>query len=132
MAFRAEVQNVCQFYEQAPELLAQGVHVISSDEMTGIQALERIYPTKSAGIEQVERQEFEYIRHGTQSLIANWQVATGTVLSPSIAATRNETDFAAHIANTIGTDAQGGWIFIVDAPQHSPVGNLSALGGSLL
>ena len=92
MAFRAEVQTVCQLYEQAPELLAQGVHVLSSDEMTGIQALERIYPTEPVGMEQVERQEFEYIRHGTQSLIANWQVATGTVLSPSIAATRNETD----------------------------------------
>ena len=108
------MQSVCQLYEQAPELLAQGVHVISSDEMTGIQALERSYPTEPAGIEQVERQEFEYIRHGTQSLIANWQVATGTVFSPSIAATRNESDFAAHIANTIATDAQAGWIFIVD------------------
>ena len=31
LAFRAEVQNVCQLYEQAPELKAQGVHVISSD-----------------------------------------------------------------------------------------------------
>ena len=70
VGFRAEVQTVCQLYEQAPELLAQGVHVISSDEMTGIQALERIYPTETAGMEQVERQEFEYIRHGTQSLIA--------------------------------------------------------------
>lgn len=114
VVFRAEVQNVCQCYEQASELLAQGVHVISSDEMAGIQAKERIYPTEPARMEQVERQEFEYIRHGTQSLIANWQVATGTVISPSIAATRNETDFAAHIANTIGTDAQAGWIFIVD------------------
>ena len=113
------MQNVCQLYEQAPELLVQGVHVISSDEMTGIQALERIYPTEPAGMEQVERQELEYIRHGTQSLIANWQVATGTVLSPSIAATRNEADFAVHIANTIGTDAQAGWIFIVDQPLHS-------------
>ena len=114
VAFRTEVQSVCQLYEQAPELLAQDVHVISSDEMTGIQALERSYPTEPAAMEQVERQEFEYIRHGTQSLIANWQVATGTVLSPSIAATRNEADFATHIANTIATDAQAGWIFIVD------------------
>ena len=63
---------------------------------------------------------------------ANWQVATGTVLSPTIAATRNEADFAAHIAGTIETDAQAGWIFIVDAPQHAPIRNPSALGGSLL
>jgi hypothetical protein len=50
----------------------------------------------------------------TQSLIANWQVATETLLSPSIAATRNEADFAAHITQTVETDAQAGWIFIVD------------------
>jgi len=81
-AFRTQVQTICQLYEQAPDLLAQGVHVISSDEMTGIQALERAYPTQTATMEQPERQEFEYVRHGTQSLIANWQVATGTVLSP--------------------------------------------------
>lgn len=114
VAFRAQVRTVCQLYEQAAELLAQGVHVISSDEMTGIQALERAYPTETVKMEQPERQEFEYIRHGTQSLIANWQVATGTLLSPSIAATRNEADFAAHIAQTVETDAQAGWIFIVD------------------
>ena len=66
-------------------LSTQGIHVISSDEMTGIQALERTYPTEPARPGQVERQEFEYIRHGTQSLIANWEVATGTVLSPSVA-----------------------------------------------
>ena len=114
IAFRSQVQAVCQLYEQAPALLDQGIHVISSDEMTGIQALERTYPTEAAHLGQLERQEFEYIRHGTQSLIANWQVATGTVLSPSIAATRNEADFAAHISQTIETDAQAGWIFIVD------------------
>ncbi|PSB24456.1 transposase [Stenomitos frigidus ULC18] len=63
---------------------------------------------------QVERQEYEYIRHGTQSLIANWRVATGTVLTPSIAATRTEADFAAHIAQTIASDPQAGWIVILD------------------
>lgn len=82
--------------------------------MTGIQALERAYPTESVHMGQVERQEYEYIRHGTQSLIANWQVATGTLLTPSIAATRNEADFATHIAQTIAQDPKAGWIFILD------------------
>lgn len=65
---------------------------------------------------QVERQEYEYIRHGTcHCLIANWQVATGTVLTPTLrAATRNEADFAAHIAQTIASDPKAGWIFILD------------------
>lgn len=82
--------------------------------MTGIQALERSHPTKAMRPGKVERQEFEYIRHGTQSLIANWHVAKGQVIAPSIGATRNEYDFANHIANTIETDPQAGWIFIVD------------------
>jgi hypothetical protein len=82
--------------------------------MTGIQALERAYPTESATPGQVERQEFEYIRHGTQSLIANWQVATGTVLCPSIADTRTEADFATHIETTVKTEPNAGWVFIVD------------------
>jgi hypothetical protein len=114
VAFRAQVKVVCDLYGQAPELLAAGLHVISSDEMTGIQALERAYPTKSVQMEQAERQEYEYIRHGTQSLIANWQVATGTVLTPSIATTRNEADFAAHIVQTLANDPQAAWIFILD------------------
>ena len=88
--------------------------MVSTDEMTGIQALERAHPTKSMRLGEVERQEFEYIRHGTQSLIANWEIALGKVIAPSIGATRNEFDFANHIANTIETDPEAGWIFIVD------------------
>ncbi|WP_254567836.1 hypothetical protein [Oscillatoria sp. HE19RPO] len=53
-----------------------GIHLISTDEMTGIQALERAYPTKSMIPGQVKRIEFEYIRHGTLTLIANWDIAS--------------------------------------------------------
>ncbi len=82
--------------------------------MTGIQALERAHPTQPMELGQVERQEFEYIRHGTQSLIASWHVAQGQVLNPSVNFTRKEFDFANHIASTIETDPDAGWIFIVD------------------
>jgi hypothetical protein len=67
-----------------------------------------------AYLEECLQQEFEYIRHGTQSLIANWEIALGQVITPSIGATRNEFDFANHIANTIETDPDAAWIFIVD------------------
>ena len=90
------------------------MHLVSTDEMTGIQALERANPTKPMRIGLVERQEFEYIRHGTQTLIANWEIASGKVIAPSIGPTRGEYDFANHIANTMETDPQAGWIFIVD------------------
>jgi putative transposase len=96
------------------KLLEQGTHLVSTDEMTGIQALERLFPAKPAKPKQVEKTEFEYERHGTLSLIANWDVAVGKVLTPSIGATRTEQDFCQHIRKTIETDEKGGWIFIVD------------------
>jgi len=77
-AFKQQVNAVCQLY-LAPELAARGTHVMSCDEMTGIQALERAYPTHAMTCGQVERQEFEYIRHGRLSLIVSWDVATGQV-----------------------------------------------------
>jgi hypothetical protein len=91
-----------------------GGHIVSTDEMTGIQALERIAPTKPMRPGQIERREFEYQRHGTLSLIANFDVVTGQVLSPSLGPTRTEADFAAHIARTIDTDPAGVWLFVVD------------------
>jgi transposase len=112
--FDAEVKVVCDLYAEAEELYQQGVHVVSTDEKTGIQALERKHPTKPLRPGQVERREFEYIRHGTQTLIANFDVAQGTLVAPSIGPTRKEPDFAAHIEQTIATDPDAAWIFIVD------------------
>lgn len=62
----------------------------------------------------VERQEFEYRRHGTQSLIANLEVSTGQIVAPSIGPTRTEADFATHIAQTIQTDPEASWLFVTD------------------
>jgi transposase len=91
-----------------------GVHIVSCDEMTGIQALERIAPTKPVRPGLVERREFEYKRHGTQSLIANFEIVTGQVIAASLGPTRTEVDFARHIAQTIALDPEGNWVFIVD------------------
>ena len=81
--------------------------------MSGIQAKERLFATRKMKIKQVEKIEFEYIRHGTQALIANWHIAKGQVLAPSIGPTRTEDDFVQHIAQTVDTDPDAGWIFIV-------------------
>lgn len=112
--FDKEVAVVCELYAAAEELHQRGVHLISTDEKTGIQALERKHPTRPMKPGLVERFEFEYIRHGTQTLIANFEVATGKLLSPSIGATRTEADFLAHISQTISIDPDGEWVFIVD------------------
>jgi len=82
--------------------------------MTGIQALERIVKTKPMRPGQVERREFEYVRHGTLSLIANFDVVSGQLVMPSLGPRRTEADFAAHIGRTIDTDPQAVWLFITD------------------
>ena len=97
LEFKTQVNQVCQLYKSAAKLLAENIHLISVDEMTGIQALERVKKTKLAKPGQVEKQEFEYIRHGTQSLIGNWHVAIGKIIAPTIKATRTELDFVEHI-----------------------------------
>ena len=115
VAFAQQVVEVCACYRAAPALLEQeGTHTVSTDEMTGIQALERIAPTKPLQPGRPERREFEYKRHGTQCLIGNFEVATGEVLSPTVQQTRTEQDFAEHIARTVATDGQAGWVFVVD------------------
>jgi transposase len=105
---------VCDFYATARAAHERGAHWMSTDEMTGIQALERKYPTLPMRPGRSERREFEYIRHGTQSLIANFEVALGKVVAPSIGPTRTEVDFAAHIQQTIATDPEAEWAFLVD------------------
>ena len=87
---------------------------MSTDEKTGIQALERKHPTRPMIAGKVELREYEYIRHGTQTLIANFEVATGQLVTPSIGPTRTEVDFAAHIRLTLATDPDAQWIFVVD------------------
>ena len=95
-------------------LAALGCHVASTDEMTGIQALERAAPTKPMRPGCPERREHEYIRHGTVSLIATLNVATGQVLAPTLGPTRTEADFAAHIAQVLDTAPDAPWLFLAD------------------
>jgi transposase len=108
------VEKLCDTYLNAPDLAAEGAHIISTDEKTGMQALERLHQTKPARPGLVERVEFEYLRHGTLCLMANFDVATGKIVSPSIGPTRSEADFVAHIDRTIETDPEANWIFVTD------------------
>lgn len=102
-------------YAQATELLAVGERTLSVDEMTGIQALERKHPTLPMGPGRPERREFEYKRHGTQTLTANWDVAQGGVVAPTISETRTEADFVAHLQQTVATDPEASrWHFVAD------------------
>lgn len=86
---------MCRVYRSA--IAAQETtKTVSVDEMTGIQALERIAPSLPTKPGKVERREFEYVRHGTQTLIAHFDVATGKV-GGTIANTRTEADFVSFL-----------------------------------
>lgn len=113
-AYDHAVQTLCATYLEAPALEAQGTHVVSVDEKTGMQALERVHPNKPVRPGTPERIEFEYQRHGTLCLTATWDVARGGILCRSLGPTRTEEDFAQHVAKTIDTDPNAGWIFVSD------------------
>jgi transposase len=112
--FRQQSAAVCDLYERAGALAEQGIHVVSTDEKTGIQALERKYPDVPMGPGRVQGREHEYVRHGTLCLTANLEAWCGCVTAPALAPTRNEQDFAAHIERTVATDPFAGWVFICD------------------
>jgi len=113
--FDARVADVCALYRAAPALAEHGERVVSTDELTGVQALERKHPGLPPAPGKVERREFAYIRHGTLSCIVNRDVATGAVVAPSCGPTRTEADFLAHIARTVATDPTATrWHFVVD------------------
>jgi hypothetical protein len=113
--FQQQVEIVCQTYLQAPQLYFQAnTHTVSVDEMPGIQALERIAKTIPMQPGRPVRIEYEYQRHGTLCLIGNWDVVLGQMIAPTIRETRTDEDFAWHIHDTIQTDPEAGWVFVVD------------------
>lgn len=113
-AFARQVAGICEVYASAQGLHAEGVHVMCTDEKTGMQALERKYPTRPTRPGRSELREFEYVRHGTLCLTTNFEVATGRIISPTLEETRTNEQFVAHINRTIASDPSGAWIFVVD------------------
>jgi len=112
--FQRRVKMICDIYLNAQDLHEEGVHIISTDEKTGIQALERIAATLVMKQGQEERIEFEYKRHGTLCMIPSFEVATGRIVSWHIGDTRNEKDYVRHLIDTMKADPDGKWIFIND------------------
>ncbi len=99
----------------APELAKQGERTMSTDELTGMQALERKHPGLPMTPGKVERVEFEYIRHGTCSFILSRDVVTGQVVAPTCGPTRTEADFLAHARTVVASDPlTHRWHFVTD------------------
>ncbi len=112
--FDDKCADICAVYAQARERADDGVRTVSVDEMTGIQALERAARTLPMGPGVVERQDYEYIRHGTQTLIAGFDVATGQVCG-TVGARRTEDDFVAFLDRLItGAAVETEWQIVAD------------------
>ncbi len=102
LQFDAKCADICTVYQAAPTAARQDIHTVSIDEMTGIQALERAAPSLPIKPGHVERREFEYVRHGTQCLIAAFDVATGKVLG-TIGDSRTEADYVTFLEALFAT-----------------------------
>jgi len=85
--FREKVTEITELYLHPPA----GAVVLSIDEKTGMQALERRFPDRPAAPGRRRRREFEYTRHGTQSLLCAFEVHRGRVVA-DCGATRTADD----------------------------------------
>jgi transposase len=102
-------------YQTAQERAERGEAIVSTDEMTGVQAREPKHPDLPMQPGRVLYREYEYVRHGTLSFIVNFHVADGIVGQVSAGPTRNEDDFLAHIQRTVNANPKiRQWHFIVD------------------
>jgi transposase len=113
--FEEQAKAVCDTYLEAPTVERDyRTHTICTDEMTGIQALERKAPHQPMIPQRCARIEFEYKRHGTLTLIGNFRVTTGELIACTLGPTRTEADFASHIEQTVATDPSASWVFVTD------------------
>jgi transposase len=89
-----KIADVCAVYRAAAERTQAGQRTVSTDELTHVQALERLAPDLPPRPGKVARREFEYKRHGTVSFMIN---------------------FVAHLRRTVASDpAATQWHFVVD------------------
>ena len=79
--FWERAADICGLYLLPPE----NAVVLSIDEKTGIQAKHRKHATTPVRKGRPSRREFEYVRHGTASLVACLDVVTGKVKAKDIA-----------------------------------------------
>ena len=88
--FRQRVTEICELYHRPPDDCV----VLCIDEKTGMQAVERTHADRAPQRGRARRREFEYLRHGTQALIAAFDVQTGRVFG-SCGGTRTGDDLEA-------------------------------------
>ena len=119
-AFDEKCHDICQTYAQASQRAQQGEGTVSIDERSGIQALERAAPSKPMRPGQREKREYEYIRHGTQVVIAGFNVVTGQVMG-TVGGSRTEADFADFLHQRILTHPPDVKVHVVLDNLNTPI-----------
>lgn len=105
--FRAKAKRVCRLYLHPPK----GARVFCVDEKTGMQALERAHPDRPPRLGRRARREYEYIRHGTSTLIAAFEVKTGKVCG--VCGQTREADDLMEFMEVLARSIPHGPIFII-------------------
>ena len=95
------VRLICRLILQAIKQKNAGSHLLSIDEKTGVQALERIAKGQPVKVGQLRRIEHEYKRHGTTCLMAAQDIGSGKLFHHHLHPTRTEEDFLDFIKATV-------------------------------
>ncbi|MGB1217860.1 MAG: transposase, partial [Saprospiraceae bacterium] len=106
MEFENQVEELCDLNGNAKSYLDEdNTMIISTDEKCGMQALERTSGDLPVTDKHDRKIEFNYIRHGTQTLIGGLEIATGQIYS-QIGDTRTEKDYAEFIDYVVNGGTQ--------------------------
>ncbi len=79
--FLERAGRILWVYERTETLQAQGEIALALDEKPNIQALAGVHPTQAMQSGQIERQEFEYERHGVVNFLALLNIYNGQMRS---------------------------------------------------
>ena len=112
--FESKAADIIGLYIHPPQHAA----VFCVDEKTAIQALDRLDPILPLSPGRAERHGFEYYRHGTLSLYAALNTATGEVLGKTAARHTSE-EFVAFLSDIVAHQPR-------DREIHIIADNLSA------
>src|SRR4029453_18364101 len=129
-----KARAICPLYVHAFRFYQEGRLVICVDEKTGMQMLQRTYPTQGAQPGQPEKRAQAYIRHGVRAFLASLVVPTGQVVW-HLGMTRTSEDFAAHrraVVTQLPDMARYDWV-VDNLNTHGSLGGcrLVASGGAL-
>jgi transposase len=95
-AFAEKVADIVGLYLDPPG----GAVVLSMDEKTQIQALDRTQPMLPMAFDATEKRTHDYVRHGTTNLFAALNVGTGEVFG-ECKPTRDGDDFLAFLKKAV-------------------------------